>query len=129
MYNTVKEDTVYYEYENKEGKLVKEKYTEESYEMITTDITNKNASTDLLSKEDVENLYQADLEVLRNSIYARHGYSFKNRRMRYVFTYVDWYMPVSTDVRNELTDIEIKNIELIKRYEQHAEKYYDTFGR
>jgi hypothetical protein len=38
-------------------------------------------------------------------------------------------MPVSTDVRNDLTDLEKKNIELIKRYEEHAEKYYDEYGR
>jgi hypothetical protein len=38
-------------------------------------------------------------------------------------------MPVSTDVRTKLTDTELKNIDLIKRYEEHAEKYYDVYGR
>jgi len=38
-------------------------------------------------------------------------------------------MPVSTDVRAQLTDLEKKNIDLIKRYEEHAEKYYDEYGR
>ena len=66
----------------------------------------------------------------RNSIYARHGYSFKNRKMRYFFdNYIDWYMPVNTDIRNSLTDIEKRNIELLKRYEEHAENYYDEYGR
>ncbi|MEZ5014843.1 MAG: YARHG domain-containing protein [Chitinophagales bacterium] len=99
-------------------------------EVITSDALKFNASTQLLKKEDIENMYKADLEVLRNSIYARHGYSFKNRRMRYVFdNYVDWYMPVSVDITADLTELERKNIELIKRYEVHAEKYYDVFGR
>jgi len=67
---------------------------------------------------------------MRNSIYARHGYSFKTRRVRYVFdNYIDWYMPVSLDIRDKLTEVELKNIELIKRYEQYADKHYDTFGR
>lgn len=75
-------------------------------------------------------MLKSDMEILRNSIYARHGYSFKTRKMRYVFdTYVDWYIPMSTDVSKELTPLEQENIALLKRYEQHAETYYDTFGR
>ena len=92
-------------------------------------LKTKNPSALLLAKEDVENMYQGDLEVLRNSIYARHGYSFKNPRMRALFDYVEWYMPVATDVTSKLTPIEKKNITLIKAYEKHAEKYYDNFGR
>ena len=52
-------------------------------------------------------MYQGDLEVMRNSIYARHGYSFRNRRMRFLFDQlVDWYMPVSVNITGELTDLE-----------------------
>jgi hypothetical protein len=99
-------------------------------ETITDDVLKKNPSTTVLKSKDVENMYKTDLEVLRNSIYARHGYSFKNAKMREVFDYdVSWYMPVSTDVTALLTEIEKKNIELIKRYESHATKYYDVFGR
>ncbi len=43
--------------------------------------------------------------------------------------YVDWYMPVATDVRDKLTDTEKQNIDLIKRFEEHADKYYDDYGR
>jgi hypothetical protein len=99
-------------------------------ESVTDDVLKFNASTVKLKKEDVENMHKGDLEILRNSIYARHGYSFKNRKMRYVFDQnVDWYMPVSTDVSKELTKLEQENIALLKRYEEHAETYYDTFGR
>ena len=99
-------------------------------ELITDQVTRFNASTRLLKKEELENLYKADLEVIRNTIYARHGYSFKNRRMRYLFdALVDWYVPATTDIRNQLTELEKKNIDLLKRYEQHAERYYDDFGR
>lgn len=101
----------------------------DSAESLTSDVLKINASNTLLKSQNVENLYKADLEVLRNAIYARHGYSFKNPRMREVFDYVDWYMPVSTDVTNQLTDIEKKNIALLKRYESHASRYYDEFGR
>jgi len=104
-------------------------YTDKG-EFLTSDVLKVNPSMSLLKKEDIENMHKGDLEVIRNSIYARHGYSFKTRKMRFIFdSYVGWYMPVSTDVRNELTDTEKKNIDLIKRYEEHAEKYYDEYGR
>ncbi|MGB3851494.1 MAG: YARHG domain-containing protein [Tunicatimonas sp.] len=99
-------------------------------EYSTEDVLTVNPSAQRLTNSDVENMYKADLEILRNSIYARHGYSFKNKRIRYVFDQnVDWYIPVSTDVRAELTQLEVANIDLIKRYEEHADRYYDTFGR
>lgn len=99
-------------------------------EKFSNDIIKFNSSRLKLNYKEIENMSKGDLEIIRNSIYARHGYSFKNRRMRYFFDrYVDWYIPVSTDVRNQLTDLEKENIELLKRYEKHAEKYYDYFGR
>ena len=54
-------------------------------EFLTEDVLHLNASKRLLSKEEVENMYKGDLEIIRNSIYARHGYSFKNRKLRYIF--------------------------------------------
>jgi hypothetical protein len=102
----------------------------EEFERVSGEVLSVNPSMQELTAKDVENLYQGDLEVIRNSIYARHGYSFRNRRMRYVFDrYVDWYIPVSTDIRDQLTEVEQKNIDLLKRYEEHAEKYYDVYGR
>jgi hypothetical protein len=99
-------------------------------ESLTEDVTKFNASTTELTKKDVQNLYKGDLEIIRNAIYARHGYSFKNRRLRFIFDqFVPWYMPVNTDIRSNLTELEKKNIELIKRYEDHAAKYYDVYGR
>lgn len=99
-------------------------------EMITKDVLKANPSVVVLKKSQVENMYKGDMEVLRNSIYARHGYSFRNRKMRYIFdNYTDWYMPRSLDVQSELTELEKKNIALLKQYEHHADKYYDEFGR
>jgi len=99
-------------------------------EFLTRDVLKVNPSKKLLTKQDVENMHTGDLEVIRNSIFARHGYSFKTRKMRYIFDqYVEWYMPVSDDVRGQLTDVEQKNVDLLKRYEEHSTKYYDTYGR
>lgn len=99
-------------------------------EVITSDAAKINASMHVLKESDVENMYKRDLEVMRNAIYARHGYSFKNREMRYFFdSQVDWYIPYSTNVTKDLTNVEQDNIALIKRYEDHATSYYDSFGR
>jgi hypothetical protein len=98
-------------------------------ESLTEDAWKYNASTTELTTAIVENMYKRDLEVIRNTIYARHGYSFQNRQMRYLFDRVSWYIPVSTDVTGQLTALEKKNIELLKRYENHAANYYDRFGR
>jgi hypothetical protein len=88
-----------------------------------------DASTKLLTSDDVNNLYKEDLRYMRNEIYARHGYSFKLKEVRAWFDNEDWYMPVSTDVRKKLTSIELKNEKLIKQFEKYAEDNYDDFGR
>lgn len=107
-----------------------EEYEGPDGEFLTPDVSKFNPSVVALKAEDVENMYKGDLQVMRNSIYARHGYSFKTRKMRYIFDkFVEWYIPVSTDVRDEITELEWANIELLKRYEDHAEEYYDSFGR
>ncbi len=87
------------------------------------------ASTKLLKAADVENLRPAELRIMRNEIYARHGYSFLMEDMQKHFAVVDWYMPIVLDVKSQLTDIETKNAALIKRYENYGAEYYDRFGR
>jgi YARHG domain len=87
------------------------------------------SSVKLLSSDDVNNLYKDELRLMRNEIYARHGYSFKLKDVREMFDDKDWYMPISTDVRKKLSPIEIKNEQLIKHFEKYAEDNYDDYGR
>jgi hypothetical protein len=49
--------------------------------------------------------------------------------MRAHFENLDWYMVVSQDITDNLTEREKKNAALIKRYEKYGEEYYDSFGR
>ncbi len=102
-------------------------YTE--FSTATDSIYTMNASSTLLTKADVENLRKGDLLIIRNTIYARHGYSFKMRPLRVFFDSQDWYIPVHTDIKSSLTETEKKNIELLLKYEKNATEYYDTFGR
>jgi hypothetical protein len=87
------------------------------------------SSTKDLKEADVENLRPAELRIMRNEIYARHGYAFKLADMRAHFEKQDWYMAVSQDITDKLTAREKKNAALIKRYENYGAEYYDSFGR
>jgi hypothetical protein len=87
------------------------------------------ASLRLLKEADVENLQKGELEYMRNEIFARHGYCFKKKKLRAQFEIEDWYVPNSTDIKNDLTVVEKKNIALIKNYEKYAEEYGNDFGR
>ncbi len=115
-------------------KTIKDEYEGEWYEMesyfaTTEKVTTLNPSTEKLRENQVSELKKADIYVLRNSIYAKHGYSFKKRQLRVFFDSHDWYMPVHVNIKSDLTEIEKQNIKLLLRYEKYAEEYYDEFGR
>lgn len=106
-----------------------ETYYEETYRTASDIITKLNASTTLLSENDLKNLKKLELEIIRNTIFARHGYSFKKKSFRQFFDPVDWYIPVTDDMSGKLTLIEQKNIVLLNRFQKYAEDNYDSFGR
>jgi YARHG domain len=115
---------------NNTKKPVKEYALERKKFEYRTDVGNyPEASQRLLKPKDVENLYKEELEVMRNEIFARHGYCFKKKSLRLEFELQDWYVPNTVDIKGFLTDIEKKNIEMIKRYEKYADEYGDEYGR
>lgn len=110
-----------------DGKAFESEFDE--YYTNSEKLYKKNASIELLEKDFVANLTKADIFILRNSIFARHGFAFRDKQLRIYFENFDWYMPVFGDVKDDLTEIETQNIDLLLRYEQNATEYYDTFGR
>jgi len=117
------------ESEDSLGNIVMEKYMNDEFYTTTEAVDTLNPSKEIIKKELVENLSKADIYILRNLIFARHGFTFRDRKLREYFDNHSWYMPVFSDVKKELTAIEKKNIDLLLRYEQNAKEYYDTFGR
>jgi YARHG domain len=99
------------------------------FSSASSNIFTINASANLLTEKVVSNLKKGDLTIIRNTIYARHGYSFKYKPLRVFFDMQGWYIPASIDVKNQLTEIEKQNIQLLLRYEKNAKEYYDYFGR
>ena len=87
------------------------------------------ASSRILKEEDVNNLLKPELEQMRNEIYARHGYCFTRKATRQQFEMYEWYIPNSTDIKKDITEIEKKNIALIKKFEKYADDYGDDYGR
>ena len=92
-------------------------------------VGSTDASKRLLTTEDVENEDKYSLSFMRNEIFARHGYSFSRKETRQMFEIQDWYVPRSVNVTADLTDIERKNIALIKKYEKYAKEFGDDYGR
>lgn len=117
-----------------------EKYTDEetgktetytaSKNRIASDAVFKiNASKQKLTEKDLKNLRKLDMEIIKNSVFARHGYSFKKATYRNFFEQTDWYIPVSDNVDNDLSSLEKENVALLNRFIKYAEDKYDSFGR
>jgi hypothetical protein len=118
-----------YEEQDENGKIIILKDQEQVYKSAGDIISKLNASTTKLTENDLKNLKKLELEIIRNTIFARHGYTFKKKTYRQFFDPVDWYVPVSNDVSKDLTPIEIENIEILTRFEKYSEDHYDSFGR
>ncbi|WP_435524420.1 YARHG domain-containing protein [Chryseobacterium indoltheticum] len=69
------------------------------------------------------------MEIIKNAVFARHGYSFKKQTYRNFFEQTDWYIPVSNNVDSELSPMEKDNVALLNRFIKYAEDKYDSFGR
>ena len=104
-------------------------YENTVYRSATDAVYKINASKEKLTEKRIKNLRKLDLEIIKNAIYARHGYSFKKQTYRNFSEYTDWYVPVSNNVDAELTPLEKENIVLLSRFTKYAEDHYDTFGR
>lgn len=104
-------------------------YVMEYYRSASPAVFSINASKQKLAEKDLKNLKKLDLEIIRNTIFARHGYAFTKPSIRQFFDPVDWYVPVSKDVSADLSPLEKDNIAILTRFEKYATDNYDTFGR
>lgn len=106
-----------------------EKYTTQKNRMASDAVFKLNASKQKLTESQLKNLRKLDLQIIKNSVFARHGYSFKKETFRNFFEQTDWYIPVSANVDNDLTPMEKENVALLNRFIKYAEDRYDYFGR
>jgi hypothetical protein len=106
-----------------------ETYTASKNRIASDAVFNINASKQKLTEKDLKNLRKLDMEIIKNSVFARHGYSFKKATYRNFFEQTDWYIPVSDNVDNDLSPLEKENVALLNRFIKYAEDKYDSFGR
>ena len=75
-----------------------------------------------LSKDDLRDLLPPSIRILRNSIYAKHGYIFKDTTLKDYFNKRTWYSEKTNDmnkISKEFNEIERYNINFIKQYENN----------
>ena len=70
-----------------------------------------------LTKEHLDELSQDEVALLRNEIYARHGYIFNREKYKTYFGEKTWYKPNANFDENMLNSIERKNKDFIVKYE------------
>lgn len=70
-----------------------------------------------LSQEDLEGLTRLELRILRNAVFAMHGYRFKSADLQDYFGRFSWYIPRYSDVTSRFSTIEVHNVELIRSME------------
>lgn len=95
----------------------------QSYELLNNDICYKiiyEGQKDLLKKELIDLnlliLSLKELEILKNSIYAQYGLTFKNTDLTNTFKKFNWYFPSKDSVDKLLTNTDKKNLDKISQF-------------
>lgn len=70
-----------------------------------------------LTEADLKDLDKAQLRIMRNAVYARHGRTFKSVDLQSLWECYTWYKKNPNYSDSMLTDIDKYNIELIQKYE------------
>ncbi len=88
----------------------------------TPPILSQDLDFDILRNKKIDSLkyLKYDLETLRlmrNSIFAYHGYKFNAKDLREYFSKFDWYNARYSSVNNLLNNIEKENVKTIKNLE------------
>jgi hypothetical protein len=74
-------------------------------------------SSRLIRDADLRGLSRHELRLIRNEIYARHGYVFNSADLQQHFLQQPWYRPDQTFAEDRLSAIERANVALLLRYE------------
>jgi hypothetical protein len=76
------------------------------------------ASHDSLEGNDLDYISPRELRLIRNEIFARYWYKFKDPALQTYFAKQDWYKPLFDDVESFLTPLERANIKFIQEKER-----------
>lgn len=68
-----------------------------------------------------DHLTIAELDLMRNEIFADYGYKFKTEKWKKYFASKAWYKPLHDDVNDLLTDLDKANVKTILRIKKSME--------
>lgn len=71
----------------------------------------------LITEGELEKLDDKTVELIKNEIYARHGYIFTNRALKKYFESFNWYEPNEEYSPNLLNQTEKANLKTIKKFQ------------
>ena len=82
-----------------------------------------DSSSYYYSWDELDSMSTYDLFIARNEIFARHGRMFNRSDLQDYFNSQEWYEPLYTPAQwesmgNQLSDVEQKNVSLMKQVEQ-----------
>ncbi|HEX2779042.1 MAG TPA: YARHG domain-containing protein [Gemmatimonadaceae bacterium] len=77
-------------------------------------------STEPFTQWDVNGLTGDDARILRNEIFARHGYAFRDPKLAAYFAALSWYHPDPSFTDASLSEIEKGNVKVLRDQEIHA---------
>jgi hypothetical protein len=83
---------------------------------------NLTALDNILEPHQLSNLSYDELRILRNMIYAKHNYIFKDNNLREYFSGFSWYNGLKNNVDNLLTNVDRENINTIRLLEYDSEE-------
>lgn len=75
------------------------------------------ASERAVTYNDIAGMTKEELRIMRNYIFARHGYIFRSKDLTDFFSQYPWYTPMYNNVATHLSTIETKNVAFIQKYE------------
>lgn len=72
----------------------------------------------LITRNNIKHISLDEIRLMRNEIYARKGYTFKDQNLQEYFENKDWYHKSATNEKIKLNDIEQKNVVFLKKIEK-----------
>lgn len=73
----------------------------------------------LITDEKLESLDDKTIDLIKNEIYARHGYIFTDRALKKYFETFSWYKPNDDYSPKLLNQTEKANLKIIKKFQSH----------
>jgi hypothetical protein len=80
-----------------------------------------DCSSRYLTGSDLKDLTHEEMILIRNEIFARRGYIFRQEELQEIFYCMDWYVPTYDDTTfsfDMFSDYDETNLELINMYEE-----------